>query len=112
MLEHFLGSETTWRIWSQDSTRALRDLSTGTFSGMIYQPGAEDDGIALTGTIVGAAGVGVEPSGTPNLTYTPAANEWIAGGIVTGGRWRARIVWSSGDTIVFDGPVQVYALVS
>lgn len=110
-MEHFLGSETAWAFWSFKSDRTLRDLSTGTFTGWVYREGSEADGVDLTGTFAGAVGAGVEPTGTPNLTYTPATNEFVAAGIVTPGPWKLRVRWSSGDTVVFDGPITIRAQV-
>jgi hypothetical protein len=107
MIEHFVGSESSWAIWSYAQDRTLRDLSSGTFTGLVYIEGGETEATALTGTFTGAAGAGAEPTGTPNLTYTPASNEAIP----TGDR-RLRVVWSNGDTVVFDGPITVRAQVT
>jgi hypothetical protein len=107
VIVHFIGSESAWGIWSFDSAGALRSLGSGTFTGLVYSEGGETDGTALTGTFLGAAGAGTEPSGTPNLTYTPAANEALP---VTARR--LRIVWSSGDTVVYDGPITIRAQVT
>ncbi len=107
MIVHYIGSETSWGIWSFDQTGALRNLAAGTFTGWLYVDGAEAAGVDLTGSFAGAAGAGVEPSGTPNLTYTPAANEAL-----TAGEWKLRVRWSNGDTVVFDGPITVRAQVA
>lgn len=110
MIVHFLGSETTWGFWSYTAAGALRDLSSGTFTGWVYAEGAEASGTDLTGTFSGAAGSGTEPTGTPNLTYTPANNEFV--GTLSAGKYRLRVRWSTGDTIVFDGPITMRALVA
>lgn len=102
MIEQYIGSESSWAIWSFDSDRVLRDLSAGTFTGRLYRRGREAGGVDLAGNFAGAVGAGIEPTGTPNLTYTPSADEAF-----TAGPWFARVVWSVGDTVVFDGPVAV-----
>jgi len=63
------------KFWIQDDDGALIDFSTGyTFT---FKVGYKDQAALLTKTTVtGAAGAGVEPTGTPNITVTFTAGDW------------------------------------
>jgi hypothetical protein len=63
------------QFWLLDEDEALIDLSTGyTFVFKVGAPGQAASFTKSTG-ITGAAGSGVEPSGTPNLTLTFTSSE-------------------------------------
>lgn len=75
------------RIWWYDDTGTLIDFSTGyTWSLKIGTLGGTTLITKTTG-ITGAAGAGVEPSGTPNVVV-----QWAAGELnVTPGRYRLEL---------------------
>lgn len=63
------------QLWIRDSNGNLIDFSSGyTFTFKIGYPGRTALLTKTTG-IVGAAGAGVEPSGTPNVVISPIAGE-------------------------------------
>ncbi len=62
-------------MWIQDRSGALIDMSSGyTFSLRIGTPGSTAL-LTKSSGITGAAGSGVEPSGTPNVTVAFSAGE-------------------------------------
>ncbi len=72
---HATAARPALQLWLLDDDKTLIDFSTGwTFSLKI---GAKASTALLTKTtgIVGAAGVGIEPTGTPNVVITWAAGE-------------------------------------
>lgn len=75
-LRYYQGAERpALKLWLQDDDGTLIDFSTGyTFS---YKIGLTGQPALLTKTtaIVGAAGAGAEPTGTPNVTITWTAGE-------------------------------------
>ncbi len=63
------------KLWLYDDDRTLIDFSSGyTFSLKIGVPGSAAL-LTKTSNIVGAAGSGTEPTGTPNITVTWTAGE-------------------------------------
>lgn len=92
------------KLWLFDDDGTLIDFSSGyTFS---FKIGTRGQTASLTKTtnITGAAGAGVEPSGTPNVTVT-----WAAGELdITPGNyaWELTATTSSADR-VFSGRFKV-----
>lgn len=74
-LRYYQGAERpALKLWLLDDDGTLIDFSSGyTFSFKVGAPGS----VLLTKTsgIVGAAGAGVEPTGTPNVTISWSAGE-------------------------------------
>lgn len=63
------------KLWLEDSDGTLVDFSSGyTFTFKLGTPGSAAAFTKSTG-ITGAAGSGVEPTGTPNITMTFTAAE-------------------------------------
>lgn len=62
----------TWGLWWQDSTGALVNLATATLQLTIGHAG-QANVLQTTVGLTGAAGAGVEPSGTPNVVIDPNA---------------------------------------
>lgn len=97
-------------LWLEDVDGNLVDLSSGyTFVFKLGEPGTAATFTKSTG-ITGAAGSGVEPSGTPNVTLTFTANELDA---VTRGpyTWQLRATTSSLDRI-WQGRFQMHDVIT
>ncbi|MEZ5409595.1 MAG: hypothetical protein R2761_16315 [Acidimicrobiales bacterium] len=84
VLRYYRGAERpALQLWIQDDDGTLVDFSSGyTFS---FKIGDTTALLTKTSGIVGAAGAGVEPTGTPNITVnwstgeldiTPGAYSW------------------------------------
>lgn len=74
VLRYYRGAERpALQLWIQDDDGALVDFSSGyTFS---FKIGDTTALLTKTSGIVGAAGAGVEPTGTPNITVSWSAGE-------------------------------------
>jgi hypothetical protein len=97
---HSTAERPALKIWWFDDDGSLIDFSTSyTFTLTIGS-------LSKSSNIAGAAGVGVEPSGTPNIVVT-----WGAGEIATigsAGTYEARLTaTTSGADRVFTFPFQV-----
>lgn len=92
-------------FWLRDDDDALIDLSSGyTFTFKIGAVGSAATFTKTTG-ITGAAGAGVEPSGTPNLTVAFSAAELDD---LTAGEYQGQIIATTSSLDrVFQFPVQV-----
>lgn len=74
------------KLWLQDDDGTLLNLGSGyTFTFKIGAPGSAASFSKSSG-ITGAAGAGVEPTGTPNLTltFTAAELDSLTRGVYTG----------------------------
>lgn len=91
-------------MWLQDDDGSLIDFSTGyTFSLKVGTPGSAAVLTKTTG-IVGAAGAGVEPTGTPNITVAWSTGELaISPGIYT---WQLTAT-SGGTDRLFEGTIRI-----
>lgn len=106
-LRYYQGAERpALKLWLEDDDGTLIDFSTGhTFS---FKVGNTGEPALLTKTtgIVGAAGVGAEPTGTPNVTITWAAGELD---ITPGAYSWVLIATSGGLDRIFGGVFHVLA---
>lgn len=88
-------------FWWTDRQKQLIDFSTGhTFTLKLGRPGATAV-LTKTSGITGAAGAGVEPTGTPNLVVAWSANELD----IPGGSYMLTITATDGssrDRILYD----------
>jgi phosphoglycolate phosphatase-like HAD superfamily hydrolase len=98
------------KLWLTDSNGTLVDLSTGyTFAFKLGNPGAAADFTKTTG-ITGAAGAGVDPSGTPNITHTFTAAE--LDGVTAGAYlWQIRATTGGLDRY-FQGPFHLHDVIT
>lgn len=97
-------------LWLLDDDGALIDFSTGSPT-FVFKIGNAGSAALLTKSagIAGAAGAGVEPTGTPNVVVTWSAGELaIAPGAY---RWQLTATSSSLDR-VFAGPFAVLDVVT
>lgn len=95
-------------LWIFDDDGTLIDFSTGTFSLKIGHAGTAAILTKSTG-ITGAAGAGVEPSGTPNVVIV-----WTAGELaLTPGRYSGQLTWTvSSKDRVFTVSFQILDVVT
>jgi hypothetical protein len=97
---HATAARPAAELWLLDDDGSLIDFSSGyTFT---LRVGAKDEAAILTKTtgITGAAGAGVEPTGTPNVVIT-----WTAGelDIVRAAHWFQLTATTGGLPRVFEG---------
>jgi hypothetical protein len=98
------------KLWLADSNGNLIDFSTGyTFAFKLGNPGTAADFTKTTG-ITGAAGSGVEPTGTPNITLAFTAAELDA---LTAGAylWQIRATTGGLDRY-FQGPFHLHDVIT
>ena len=97
-------------LWLIDDDETLVDLSSGyTFTLKVGSPGSTGL-LSKTSGITGAAGAGIEPTGTPNCVVT-----WTAGEIATLpiGRYTATLTaTTNGLDRVWQFPFEVLAVVT
>lgn len=75
---HLTAEDPDAKLWLEDADGTLLDLSSGyTFTLRIGRPGSAAL-VEKTSGMTGAAGSGVEPTGTPNMTITWDAGELAA----------------------------------
>jgi hypothetical protein len=98
------------QFWLRDTAKNLIDFSTGyTFSFKIGYPG-QAALLTKTSGIVGAAGSGVDPTGTPNVTVTFSAGELDN---VPRGKYEWQITATTGgNDRPFLGPIEVAAVIT
>ena len=92
------------RLWLLDDERDLIDFSTGyTFSLKIGSAGSTAL-LTKSSGITGAAGAGVAPSGTPNVTV-----EWTAGELsIAAGNYTLQLTATTGGLDrLFSLPIQI-----
>lgn len=83
MITYYNAAENPIKLWLKDPTLttngSLIDFSVGgwTFVVKFGDPGSAAI-LTKSSGIVGAAGAGTEPTGTPNLVITPTADEFLA----------------------------------
>jgi hypothetical protein len=97
------------RLWLADSNGNLIDFSTGyTFQFKLGNPGTAADFTKTTG-ITGAAGSGIEPTGTPNITlsFTAAELDGLTAGACL---WQLRATTGGLDRF-FQGPFHLHDVI-
>lgn len=83
MLVYYNAAENPIRLWCRDpsltANSSLIDFSVGSWS-FVFKLGTPGSAAALTKSsgIVGAAGAGQEPTGTPNVVITPTTDEFAS----------------------------------
>jgi hypothetical protein len=89
---HVTADAPALRLWLLDDDGSLVNLTGYTFTVKVGSPGSAGL-LSKSAGIVGAAGAGTEPTGTPNCVVT-----WSAGEIATlpAGRYAATITATSG----------------
>jgi hypothetical protein len=98
------------RLWLTDSNGTLIDFSTGyTFAFKLGNSGSAAT-FTKTSGITGAAGSGVEPTGTPNITLTFTAGDLDS---LTAGPclWQLRATTGGLDRY-FQGPFQLHDVIT
>lgn len=98
------------RMWIRDSAGTLIDFSGYTFSFKLGAIGAAAS-FTKTSGITGAAGSGVEPTGTPNVTLSFSANELDS--LVPGEyAWQLRTTTGSLDRGMYEGTATVHDIIT
>jgi hypothetical protein len=113
MLTYYNVAENPIKLWIVDPTivtnGGLIDFSVGyTFVVKIGNPGSAAILTKSTG-IAGAAGAGVEPTGTPNLVITPTADEFAALSGVYNIQLKAT---SGGNDTLFQDTIQILQVIT
>ena len=114
MIVYYNAAENPIKLWLRDPTLSanggLVDFTVGSWT-FVMKLGVPGSAALLTKSsgIVGAAGAGVEPTGTPNLVATPTADEFIAlSGVMV---YQVRATSASADEF-FQGQIQMLPVIT
>jgi hypothetical protein len=114
MITYYNAAENPIKLWLRDPTLAtnggLVDFSIGSWT-FVFKLGHAGAAALLTKSsgLVGAAGVGVEPTGTPNFVATPTADEFLAlSGLMM---YQVRATSASADEF-FQGQIQMLQVIT
>lgn len=114
MIVYYNAAENPIKLWLKDPTLSangsLIDFSVGSWT-FVVKFGVPGSAAVLTKSsgIVGAAGAGQEPTGTPNLVITPTADEFAS----LSGLYTLQIrATSSGNDEFFQDTIQVLPVIT
>lgn len=97
------------RLWLRDDNKNLVDLTSASFVFKVGNPGSAAIFTKSSG-ITGAAGSGVEPTGTPNVTIAFSAGEWDS--VAVGpAAWQIKATIAGQDRF-WQGPFHLYDVIT